>query len=365
MLRIKPILLVAILALQPLSLLGQFKVEGQVFDLTNSQMVPLCHVFVVGTTYGTYSDSTGNFSLGLPNAGRYEVVFSHGSYLPQIMEVIIKDQDVKLDPLPLTPDVKDLGDVEVSGKKDKKWQRQYNRFMRYMMGTHYVEKKVKVKNPYVVDFKASGKNMLVETQPFTLEMENRFTGYKVDFLVERLFMSKSNQFMVGYPGFQLLKSDDEEDMESWRKNRELSYKGSLRHFFKSILDKDFQQHGFEATITDGRKVNRETSAAQILPINIDKDIYLSDENVHEHVRVIATKDDRIKELVFPGLLRMEYFKEKDKYGGNQVTIIQPIDRSTLVYTNGIPVNPTSMKLYGYLATEGIYEMLPFDYQVGN
>jgi len=340
---------------------AQHRVSGQVFDISTLKPVELCNVYIVGTTLGASTDSSGFFTFNLPDSGEYELVYSHVGYLPQLVSFKANADSVTLDPMPLDPAATTVEDVVITGKKDRKWQRQYDRFLKYIMGTHFREAQVEILNPYAVEFKNGGKGMLTEAQPFTLNMKNSYTGYEIHFLVQRLFLSKSNQFMVGYPGFSPLTSDSEEQTMTWEKNREKAYQGSLRHIFKSILTNQLEHDGFEAQLTEKNPARFQGAASKILPIEVDNTINLNRENLFKYIKVSNTDNPNIKNIAFKELLKITFTKENDTYGRPQQTLIDAIEGEFLVYTNGIPVNPTTLKLYGYLASEGLYEMLPFDY----
>jgi len=76
-----------------------------------------------------------------------------------------------------------------------------------------------------------------------------------------------------------------------------------------------------------------------------------------------TKNEQIKKVTFSGFLKMTYFGEVGSRGGGQSTYLEAPQGSIFVFTNGIIVDPTSIIVYGYLASEGLYEMLPFDYEL--
>lgn len=342
---------------------AQIEVKGKVFDLTTFEPVNLCNVYIVGTTLGAATDSAGTFAFEVERPGKYELVFSHIGYRPELIDILVEADSLIVDPMPLNPDNTLVQEVVVTGKKDRKWQRQFDRFISFAMGKHYREKNVDFVNPYVVELKAAGKGMLTEERPFSLIMINRYTGYEMNFLVQRIFLSKSNQFIVGYPGFTPLADDDPEMETAWQKNRERAYQGSLRHIFQSLLNNQLQAMGFEAQLTEKNPQKFVGPAAKILPLNVDNTINLNSDNLREHISIYNTDDPLVKKIIFPDLLKIIYRDEADSFGNPQLTYIEALEGEVLVYTNGIPVNPTSLKLYGYLATEGLYEMLPFNYEL--
>ena len=361
MLRFKIIILTLLLIAG--SVQAQHRVSGKVFDLGSFKPVEFCNVYIVGTTMGAPTDSLGNYSFVVKTPGKYELVFSHIAYRPEIIEIEVANDSLVVDPMPLNIDTRFVDEVVVTGEKDRRWQRNYDRFINYAMGKHYREKNVEIANPYAVDFKASGKGMLTEAQPFNLNMINDYTGYEVNFMVQRVFLSRSNQFVVGYPGFKKLSSEDSLKNAKWAKNRERSYNGSLRHILKSILENRLQSEGFEAELLDNKTKKFTGPAAKILPLNSDNTINLNSTNLNRYVKVFDTDKQTIKKLKFDGLLNVIYLDEKDSFGYPQRTAIEALNGELLVYTNGIPVNPTAVKLYGYLASEGLYEMLPFEYEL--
>lgn len=338
-------------------------VEGKVFDLGNFEPIRLTNVFIVGTTMGAPTDSAGYFRFEVPRPGKYELVYSHIAYRPQIIEIEVGTENLVLDPMPLQIDTRFVDEVVVTARKDKAWKRQYERFINYAMGKHYREKKVEIANPYVVEFRSVGKGMLAEAEPFTLSIKNDFTGYEINFLVQRVFLSKTNQFMVGYPGFTPMDSENPDKLAEWRKNRERSYKGSLRHIFKSILDNDLTAQGFDIILTEIDPDKFTGPAAKILPLNVNNDINITRHNLWKYIEITDTDDPIIKKMTFEKVLKVTYLNESNGYGQPQQTMIEALEGEVLVYTNGIPVNPTSLKLYGYLSSEGLYEMLPFEYEL--
>ena len=157
---------------------------------------------------------------------------------------------------------------------------------------------MEITNPYVVEFRSVGKGMLAEAEPFNLSLKNDYTGYEVNFLVQRVFLSKTNQFMVGYPGFTPLETESSDKQAEWQKNRERAYKGSLRHIFKSILDNDLTSEGFDIILTEIDPKKFTGPAAKILPLNVNNDINITRHNIWKHIMITDTDNPIIKKMTF-------------------------------------------------------------------
>ena len=165
--------------------------------------------------------------------------------------------------------------------------------------------------------------------------------------------------MVGFPRFEFMEADDDTQEARWIKNREKAYNGSLRHFLGSLVNNSFEENRFKVEVTNispmaGRD-NQMGGSQYTLPLEL--------ESMPDKFLIENTKNEQIKKLTFNGFLKMTYYGEVGSAGGGQSTYIEAAQGSIFVFTNGIIVDPTSIIVYGYLASEGLYEMLPFDYEL--
>ena len=69
--------------------------------------------------------------------------------------------------------------------------------------------------------------------------------------------------------------------------------------------------------------------------------------------------------IFKDFIYFEYSREKTESGNPQKTWIKAKNDVVFVFNNGIILDPTMVTLYGYLTREGIYQLLPFDYEANN
>ena len=66
-------------------------------------------------------------------------------------------------------------------------------------------------------------------------------------------------------------------------------------------------------------------------------------------------------ITFKDIIEVYYVDRLDENGENPHSLIKPVYGSFLVHTNGVLVNTTSVRLFGYFSQKGLYDMLPFDF----
>lgn len=334
-----------------------FTVEGVIFNQADEISIPLVNVFFSGTTIGTMSNENGKFEITDLEPGQYQLIISHINYDVQIVPIQIIDRSINLGQINLSEKKMEVSSVMVEGETNNKWKRQFNRFKRFVLGENYKDRDIKVANAYASDFIES-KEALSLGQPFPLEFENRYTGYKIYYHVEDFQMGKNvEQFVFGYPSFTELEPSNDRQKRRWERNREVALKGSLRHFFSSLLNSNLEANQYTAAISELPKGAYFTSAPEPT-LNIP----VSSFNVPDYMSIEPTESKGIYKVSLNGFLRMDYFGEKIYSGVGQTTYIEAPKGQFYLLENGLVLNPDDLKLHGYLAKEGLYELLPLDYE---
>lgn len=98
-------------------------VSGVVLDAKTGEPLPFANVFLNNTTLGKATDMNGKFRLEALPEGATEIVASFVGYLPQYKSVVIRaDKEIVLE-MKLRSIEKELEGVELTSKRDKKWER--------------------------------------------------------------------------------------------------------------------------------------------------------------------------------------------------------------------------------------------------
>lgn len=353
------VLLIALLCTSLNAQKRTFNITGEVKDFHSQEKIPLCNVFLSGSTIGTSTDTDGVFALTNIAPGTYDIIISHVNYAFHYTQVKVTDSDINLGTIFLKEDVKAMDAVEVKGKTDRKWQRQFKRFQKFILGDYYSAKNIEIINPYAAEFiEADGS--LQPKFPFTLELVNLYTGYQIQFAIENFEVGKrGHEYVIGYSHFNEMKAENDQETEQWKANRLKAHNGSINHFFYALINQKLNENGFDAKITNHIPGSDKALAAETIRYS-EK---VTGEDLAGIFETTQTTNPDITRIRFSGLLQINYLKE---YGANklgQESYIELLGDYIEVYANGVPVDPLSFKVHGYLATEGLYEMLPSDLEL--
>jgi hypothetical protein len=110
----RQVALLSLLILMPWMSWGQNQLKGKVIDASNNKGIPSVFVQLLGSDYGTQTDSTGFFSFSAPALNEYELSVTHVSYINQIIKVSEVDSVL----IQLQIDNLLLDEVGVSGQED-------------------------------------------------------------------------------------------------------------------------------------------------------------------------------------------------------------------------------------------------------
>lgn len=219
-------------------------IAGRVTGSDNGEVLPYTNVFVNNTTLGTASDANGYFVLRNIPSGPVEVVFSFVGYQTYQTRVqIVAGQQLTLN-IRLVVDEKLLESVHVAARQDKEWETNLKRFKKIFLGTDRIAIQSKIVNPWVIEFKKEGEN-LIATASEPIIVENEALGYTVTYFLSRFSARGADYVIQGKVRFAETKTLDPVVAERWSSNRLEIYRGSTRHFLKSVLARRIHENGFQ------------------------------------------------------------------------------------------------------------------------
>jgi hypothetical protein len=325
------------------------------------QPVPFASVFLAGTLSGGVTDEQGFFELTNLPQGSFELVVSHIGYITYRQTVDLQAGEITLNIL-LETDINSLGEVVVTSRKDKKWQRRYKQFEKSLLGTTSNAAGCTIDNPWVVSF-SKAKKYTLATASAPIEVTNKSLGYKLSFYLHDFRMDRKEAVYVGDTRFEPLQASSDQEQKQWERNRQQTYNGSLRHFLRSLLEGSWEQEGFLAY-----HVLREPYVSMNHP-----QVYLKNEQERNLQAVVPDSIFQVQQhgqaigMQFAGKMAMIYTKENAadspyKDAPYQVSYLKTNDSLPLLTPLGWLLNPTSLSLGGHLAKEGVADMLPFEYE---
>ncbi len=350
--------------LSPFALNAQtsyYYVKGKVIDQNTKAPMQGASVFAQNTTFGEATDADGKFSIRLPEGG-YTLVTTYTGYETESIRINHSSPANDSMVIEMNPQVKSLETVTIAISNEVKngWEKYGAFFKDNFIGQSAFAKQCVIKNPEVLHFYFSKKRnrlKVLATEP--LLVDNFALGYTLKFAIDSFtneYNTKTNLF-IGYPLFEEMQGDTDQQ-QTWKKNRNIAYKGSLLQFMRSLYSQRLKEDGFEI---------------QFIVKNNDEDYPIQLGNVYGAMNY--TKDDSTGIVQFhPNQPEVALIYNKAKperiYLDMDTTVKKTFQLSTLFFPkgesffieqNGYFYDQEDLITNGYLGFKKVGDMLPYDY----
>jgi hypothetical protein len=384
-------LLLALLVL-PQWVLGQGSISGKVINADSKAPLAKVSVFLSNATYGTITDDEGNFVIRNIKPGQYQLVMTSVGYEDYTQSVLINEQNITVNG-ELKRTVMQLRDVVITTPAD--WKRNYEMFLTEFFGTSAFAKQCQILNPHELTllYHKSTKTLEAYSYDFVI-IENKALGYRIKFLLKDFKSDKLND-LLSWQGRILYEElpGSASQKKKWEERREEIYYGSSLHFYRSLVNGQFEKDGFVMRILARRPDPKRPNDA-VINKKLDRfangprdsakywyDLYNSSkwisklymEQLKPEQVVQKTGQDGLYALSFPECLYITYTKKREMQEFKD--IYRPLDMEnfeTSVLTlfkpfyivfdkNGAVVSLNSNMFEGTWTKNKIAELLPVDY----
>lgn len=339
------------------ALQAQLFLSGRILDSQTTQPVYGANIFASGTMIGVSTDSAGYFRInGIPDEYT-TIVVSHVAYSNASLKIKKSYTNFLIE---LDPVLVELTEVDITAREDKKWKRQFNRFEKLFLGSTENAASCTIKNPWVIDFEASKNGNLSASANEFIEIENSSTGYTIYFLLGHFEAKGDDVSYSGRQKFEELNSTDSVTIERWQINRQKTYMGSKRHFFKSLVQDKLRQNGFhiyEVKLDDKTRNFMPVGAGLINQAACFSDDQLQIDNFLKIVYISEKVDPAYSGISMEGASRSSSNRQY------QTSYLYSRKPAISISENGIPSSPEYLIEYGYWAWERIAELLPVEYSI--
>ncbi|KYG73117.1 carboxypeptidase-like regulatory domain-containing protein [Roseivirga echinicomitans] len=336
--------------------------KGRIVEKESGNPISFCTVALVGTSIGSITDKDGFFEIkNLPNE-TLNIVVSHIAYDNRILvydpKRLPESLIIKLDLA-----VVELDQVEINtkgkGKVARKRRRELGDFMDMVLGNDYDDKDIEVTNNEIIDLKDLTSKSTIYSANYDLNFVNRYLGYEINYYNFSFYMADKAKSFFGYPVFTEMEPENNEQQKQWDANREKAYYGSLRHFLLSLIENKVAEENFLANVTnynpssfDSKKMDRKTDVIRME----------ATEKSAANVHLIYNEQKEFYELSFDGVIEVFYVGPgTEELETTPLSYLKVIGTRAIVYPNGVLKDPLSIMTFGYLANQGVYEMLPSNY----
>jgi D-alanyl-D-alanine dipeptidase len=322
--------------------------------------LPYANVYLNHTTIGTATDENGKFELKNVPVDKYEFVFSYVGYNTIIQALTLKpDRHLQL-VVKLLPTDKELKNVIITAKRDKAWQKNYERFKRELFGNTTNSRLCSILNPEVVNLIEGENGLLAETSE-PLEIENHALGYKI-FLTLKKFVIDDEGYSLEFKSrFDSLQPTSNSEQLRWEINRLNSYAGSEMHLFRSILDHRSWPEGFNIMKQNGNAILNIYGGNLVATSNFTvpfDDNSIAKDSTNNNLTVVFEKGKYLITYEKQLLTR----NQQTIKGATYATSIVEVNSSPLkVDRRGIAILPSDCFMKGTMTTHRIAYKLPADY----
>ncbi len=355
-----------------LTCFGQEKgiVRGVAIDSTSRESLPFANIFVNNTTIGTSADQNGVFELKNLQPGFNDVVFSYVGYNPRIIRFYVAEgATISAGNIALIQKPEEMEEVQVSGKRDKDWEKKLKSFEKFFLGENNNSENCKIQNPWVINFtENSSKTSMEASASEPIEIFNYGLGYKIYFYMANFSANPEKYQIVGQFRFEEAEPLDSKQAITWRKNRIDTYHGSERHLFKSLIDGRSEEEGFRMYIEKPG-----------YPLSTRSDVFSNEVNksvIKFDTKDIVKKGNNPGEYIItlPPRLEVHYINEyaTKKYYKDvpfQVSWIEADKGQLTVSENGVVLNSIDLVTSGAMSAARVANLLPINFtpnvEVGN
>ncbi len=355
--------IISILLLTINSLLAQTVVKGTVTDAKTNEALPFANVYFNNSTKGAQTDEKGNYIINNIATGSGQLVVSYLGYTSFHQNLVIENNKPLTIDVQLTPLTNLLNDVEVKSKRDKVWERHYNRFEEQFLGDSPNYSKCKVLNNWVVDFDEKKDEGILNAKSNRLvEIENLALGYKIFYDLWQFSISKTQFKVLGAARFEELKPKDDKERKRWQNNRQETYQRSSRFFFKSLFNNKLEEDRFLVF-----KMDKNTDWWGTNVWDKNKSFYQTNNLINNNSAIMRTSLSATEKLLISDLpievsnerlyVNLPSQNVRDAHPVTKMRFFRPV----VVNQNGLITDPSAIEMIGYWASERIADMLPIDY----
>lgn len=382
-----------------------YTISGTIKD--NKETLPGAAIYVSGYKIATVSNEEGKFTLPKLLPGSYDILVQLMGYLPYSKNVVISDKPVTLN-VTLQENVNLLREVVI--KPDPNRAYLLALFKDFFIGKtpNAVNCKILNTDVLIIDDDKTQRLLTIKASDFLI-IENKALGYRLKYLLEYFEYDYKTKiiFYAGHPFFEDMKGNNA-SKKRWEKNREIAYKGSFLHFFRSLYQNKVTEEGFVinkiSKIPNTNRLSDSLINAKVRQLTIGKNgltnmltfdgndslsYWLKKRKEPTEFSVVSRKDvlvdtlvkkldDDLKTISYTDELYVIYKNEKETPAynssglkqnrpidleGYQISIVQLLLPSASFYANGAISNPRALLYKGYWAYEKVADMVPTDFLI--
>ena len=238
-------LLVSLLLAQPTAAqpAPTASLAGEVTDAVTGQKLAFASVYLNGTTRGVTTNERGYFRLEGIALGTVELVASYTGYAPTRRTVRVDKAGELAVNLSLSATTLTLNETVVTARRDETWLRQTRQVEQALLGQSGFANQCRLVNPETLTFSTAG-TLLTAVAREPLVIENGALGYRIVYTLAGFRLDGDKVYYGGTSLFSELTPGNARQSRQWQRNRQVAYRGSLRHLLSSLVANTHEREGF-------------------------------------------------------------------------------------------------------------------------
>ncbi len=206
---------------------------GKITNKISGLPVPECHVFIPGSSFQAFSDSSGYFKLSNIPLGRWQIVaVLSGFEFQQDSVLLLPDKttskEIRLNPI---QGISPVLTVLSEGKR-KNLEKE---FLKVFLGKNFNDLEISLLNPYKLIFEISPDKTTTVAAEGPIFFKNDLTGYLISLYFKPLKLEDTNQDITRIASYYELPAEDNSILTQRRATRLDIYKNSLEFNLSELM----------------------------------------------------------------------------------------------------------------------------------
>lgn len=342
-------------------------IEGRIIDWDNNRPLRGVHVFLSGTKIGTVTNDAGRYRLeGIP-PGSHRLVISMIGYQRFRLDKLFNPGESDRRSFRLKPAVYELDEI-YAGNLDETWEEHLERFKKLFLGESELADSVKIINPEVLRFERRWWGRFTAEALAPLEIEHRGLGYRIMYYLDEFYHSGSRTRWDGEPLYSEMTPSDSSEAAVWEVNRRKAFRGSMRHFFISMIEGREEAEGF--LIYNQRGSAHPAYSRRKIRVSANRLIRDAEEEYMRRLRFTGRL-----EIIYTGapenMRFINWSRDINRSpAGNQTSYLELNKRAITIDPDGEVVETYGATRYGYFSFRRVAdktprEYRPVEYQISN
>ena len=219
-------------------------IKGRVISADQKTPLAGVSVFLSNTSFGTTSNSAGEFQLSAPSA-KYDLIASSVGFETHAQTVTSENSSDLV--ITLSPKAQVLDEVIVGAFEKNGWNTWGKFFIENFIGTTEWAEDCVIKNTDVIKFRRDKKKNTISAIALDrLIIENKSLGYTISYQLEGFEYDFKTTYLsyMGYPLITPMTGNAAKERR-WKSRRDDVYYGSMMDFMRALYRNKISEAGFE------------------------------------------------------------------------------------------------------------------------